>query len=75
VPGRGQGAAERHSGRRPLASQIIQTGRLSIRSLAAAKSISHPAHKVAILEMAQAWLKLAEKADKKPGVIYESQPA
>jgi hypothetical protein len=40
-----------------------------------ANSIAHPAHRVALLEMAQAWMKLAEKADRKPGVIYESPPA
>lgn len=31
-----------------------------------AKSIESPAHKLALLEMAQAWMKLADKAEKKP---------
>ena len=35
-----------------------------------AKTIEDPKHRLALLEMAQAWIKLAEKADKKPpGII------
>jgi hypothetical protein len=41
-----------------------------------ANTMSHSAHRVALLEMAQAWMKLAEKAGNKPtGVIYEAPPA
>jgi hypothetical protein len=31
-----------------------------------AKSIENPAYKLAMLEMAQAWMRLAEKAETKP---------
>jgi hypothetical protein len=40
--------------------------------VAIANSIAHSAHRVALLEMAQAWMKLAEKAHRMPGVIYEA---
>jgi hypothetical protein len=31
-----------------------------------AKTIENPTHRLALLEMAQAWMRLAEKTDKKP---------
>jgi hypothetical protein len=35
-----------------------------------ARTIENPTHRLALLEMAQAWMRLAEKAEKKPpGII------
>ena len=40
-----------------------------------AKSMDNPAHRLALLAMAQAWIRLADKAEKKPPGLVNRIPS